>query len=42
MSKVKIISYSQTEDNKSLMDQVAYCARVSNPTNQMNTETNQK
>lgn len=42
MSKVKIISYSQTEDNKSLMDQVAYCARVSNPSNQMNTETNQR
>ena len=42
MSKVKIISYSQTEDNKSLMDQVAYCARVSNPSNQMNTETNEK
>ena len=42
MSKVKIISYSQTDDNKDLMDQVAYCARVSNPSNQSNTKTNKK
>ena len=27
---------------KSLQDLVAYCARVSNPSNQMNTETNEK
>jgi thymidylate synthase (FAD) len=44
--KVKLISYSQpppeTTHNQSLQDLVAYCARVSNPANQMNTETNDK
>ena len=48
--KVKLISYSQpvsSTDNEvnhleSLQDLVAYCARVSNPANQMNTETNEK
>jgi thymidylate synthase (FAD) len=49
---VKLISYSQppslaTElseegEDKSLQDIVAYCARVSNPANQNNTETNEK
>jgi thymidylate synthase (FAD) len=40
---VKLISYSQSEDSKkSLQDIVAYCARVSNPANQANTETNEK
>lgn len=40
--KVKLISYSQTPDGKNLQDIVAYCARVSNPSNQSNTETNEK
>ena len=39
----RLISYSQTAENlhvgKSLQDIVAYCARVSNPSNQNNTET---
>ena len=48
---VKLISYSQPspseargekEDQKSLQDMIAYCARVSNPANQSNTETNEK
>jgi thymidylate synthase (FAD) len=41
--KVDLISYSQppTNDN-SIQDLVAYCARVSNPANQNNTETNEK
>uniref|UniRef100_A0A6C0D9U2 Thymidylate synthase n=1 Tax=viral metagenome TaxID=1070528 RepID=A0A6C0D9U2_9ZZZZ len=38
---VKLISYSK-QDDKSLLDSVAYCARVSNPANQNNTETNEK
>jgi thymidylate synthase (FAD) len=38
---VSLISYSQSQ-HQSLQDLVAYCARVSNPTNQHNTETNQK
>ena len=41
--KVKLISYSQPiSTESSLQDLVAYCARVSNPANQMNTETNEK
>ncbi len=40
MQYVKIISYSQSD--KSMIDMVAYCARVSNPANQQNTETNEK
>jgi thymidylate synthase (FAD) len=42
--KVKIISYSKTETDhtNTLQDIVAYCARVSNPANQSNTETNEK
>lgn len=51
--KVKLISYSQmspemkaaqmqTADNKELLDLVAFCARVSNPSNQMNTATSEK
>ena len=40
---VRLISYSQpTEGKQSLQDLVAYCARVSNPTNQNNTETNER
>lgn len=41
---VKLISYSKGSDDseQSLQDLVAYCARVSNPANQNNTETNEK
>jgi thymidylate synthase (FAD) len=41
--KVKLISHSQAPDfNESALDLVAYCARVSNPSNQSNKETNEK
>jgi thymidylate synthase (FAD) len=44
--QVKLISYSQSVEHvataSSLQDLVAYCARVSNPANQNNTETNEK
>lgn len=46
--KVKLVSYSQpTEDMKhegieDVQDLIAFCARVSNPTNQYNTETSEK
>ena len=41
--KVKLISYSKPIDSEqSMQDLVAYCARVSNPANQNNTETNEK
>jgi thymidylate synthase (FAD) len=48
--KAKIISYSQTptvgtenfEVSHDLLDLVAYCARVSNPDNQHNKDTNEK
>lgn len=49
--KVELISYSrppsttgETSNNseQSIQDLVAYCARVSNPSNQHNTETNEK
>lgn len=42
--KVELISYSKppTGEDKTLQDLVAYCARVSNPANQNNTETNEK
>ena len=43
---VKIISYSKSmvsdDDNRSIQDLVAYCARVSNPENQNNKDTNDK
>ncbi len=39
---VILISHSQSKDHDSLLDAVAYCARVSNPSNQHNTETNEK
>lgn len=50
MQYAKQISYSQpslfdtttTTSNRSLIDTVAYCARVSNPANQNNVETNEK
>ena len=44
-SSVNLVSYSQPplgEPEQSLQDLVAYCARVSNPANQMNKETNEK
>jgi thymidylate synthase (FAD) len=41
--KVKLISHSQAPDyNESALDLVAYCARVSNPSNQNNKETSEK
>ena len=45
--KVKLISHSQAPLNDSMhkasaLDLVAYCARVSNPANQNNTETSEK
>jgi len=41
--KVTLISYSKPSDGtQSLEELVAYCARVSNPANQNNTETNPK
>lgn len=46
--KVKLISYSQptsefaTEGLETVQDLVAYCARVSNPSNQYNLETSEK
>ena len=47
---VRLVSYTKpTEEfvkegmsNNDLLDLVAYCARVSNPSNQMNTETSEK
>jgi thymidylate synthase (FAD) len=43
---VKIISYSKpvsdTSDTNTIQDLVAYCARVSNPENQNNKQTNEK
>lgn len=47
---VKLISYSQAPPGETLgfdtppdvQDLIAYCARVSNPTNQMNSETSEK
>jgi thymidylate synthase (FAD) len=42
--KVNLISYSRppSTNEQSLQDLVAYCARVSNPSNQHNTLTNEK
>ena len=46
--KVKLISYSQATDEyehdglNDMQDLVAFCARVSNPSNQFNTETSEK
>jgi len=41
--KVKLISYSRSsEGDMNLQDLIAYSARVSNPSNQMNKETNEK
>ena len=46
--KVKLISYSTPNEDiakegiKDAQERVAYCARVSNPSNQLNTETSEK
>ena len=46
--KVRLVSYSQPTDEflseglDDIQDLVAYCARVSNPANQNNTETSEK
>jgi len=43
MSNVKLISYTQPPyPMETLTDLVAYCARVSNPSNQLNNETSDK
>jgi thymidylate synthase (FAD) len=42
---VRLINYSQspsTGADRTMMESIAYCARVSNPSNQNNTETNEK
>jgi thymidylate synthase (FAD) len=46
--KIKLVSYSKPADEfldngiEDVLDLVAYCARVSNPSNQFNTETSEK
>jgi thymidylate synthase (FAD) len=46
--KVRLISYSKPHENiqaeglESIQDLIAFCARVSNPSNQLNTETSEK
>ena len=40
--KVTLINYSQSPDGKNLLEQVAFAARVSNPSNQNNNETAEK
>ncbi|MDB4339564.1 FAD-dependent thymidylate synthase [bacterium] len=42
MMKAKLISHSQGEKNESLQDIIAYTARVSNPSNQGSTETQER
>jgi len=48
MLKVKLISYSKPHENisseglESIQDLIAFCARVSNPSNQYNKETSEK
>ena len=40
---VELISYTKSADeSQSLLDIIAYCARVSNPANQNNTQTNER
>ena len=39
---IEIINYSQSPDGLNLLEQIAYCARVSNPANQHNLETSEK
>jgi thymidylate synthase (FAD) len=41
--KVKLVSYSQSvEGEMNVQDLISYCARVSNPSNQNNTETSER
>jgi thymidylate synthase (FAD) len=40
--KVKLINHSQDPEGRNLLEQIAYCARVSNPANQDNVETAEK
>jgi thymidylate synthase (FAD) len=40
--RVKLINYSQDPEGRNLLEQIAYCARVSNPANQDNSETAEK
>jgi thymidylate synthase (FAD) len=48
MTAVKLVSYSQPVENltaeylKDAQDLIAFCARVSNPSNQVNSETSEK
>ena len=48
MTQVKLVSYSQPVEKltaeylKDAQDLIAYCARVSNPSNQVNSETSEK
>lgn len=39
---VKLINYSQDIEGRNVLEQIAYCARVSNPSNQNNNETAEK
>lgn len=39
---VRLVNYSQNAANDTLLDQIAYAARVSNPDNQNNKETSEK
>lgn len=39
---VSLISYTQSAQHNTMQDLICYCARVSNPSNQLNTETNDK
>ena len=39
---VRLINYSQDPEGRNLLEQIAYCARVSNPANQDNTDTAEK
>ena len=47
-SKVKLISYSQASDEfenlglSDIQELIAFCARVSKPSNQLNSETSEK
>jgi thymidylate synthase (FAD) len=40
--KVKLVNYSHDVEGRNLLEQIAYCARVSNPANQDNTDTAEK
>jgi thymidylate synthase (FAD) len=40
--KVRLINYSQDPEGRNLLEQIAYCARVSNPGNQDNSQTAEK